>query len=302
LKEPDGPPSLFGFGPRRDGMKGGEIVDLGVLPPAKFEQFSAACNRLFRVDKWRHLIRIVEANAAELRDSIHGLRPVGVAGPDPFRAMTEVLYVGVNRRLLNLLSSIRTYLDHTDRRLSRTYGKKSAERSSFEEATAQAYDRSFAYRFLYTLRNVAQHTMIPMGAMEQGGSLQQNGGVAERSGVSIDVVSLLEESRKKWKAPLREELANGPDQLEVIPLVDEFLAELRRINEAVNRSEHRKLLADGRQILAFTALAAQKGLAPRIGWVQTHGEDTTLVFADMPLGLLSELGLVSLENLRSQAF
>jgi hypothetical protein len=169
---------------------------------------------------------------------------------------------------------------------------------SFKEAKADAYDRSFAYRFLYTLRNVAQHTMIPMGAMEQGGKLQSTGSVAEHSRVYIDVVSLLRESRRHWKAPMREELAGGPGRLEVVTLVEEFLVVLRRINEAVDQSEHQALLVDGRRILAVIAPAVNEGFAPRVGWVQTHGQDTSFIFADMPVALLSELGLVSLRDLR----
>jgi len=73
------------------------------------------------------------------------------------------MVVAVNMRILNLLSSIRTYLDHTEARLKRTFGADSRQVNSFKESTAHEYDNCFSYRFVYRLRNFTQHCGMPLG-------------------------------------------------------------------------------------------------------------------------------------------
>lgn len=60
-------------------------------------------------------------------------------------------------RLFDWLQSIRAYLDHSETRLKRRYGKKSDQVARFKGACARAFDAHFAYRFFYKLRN-AQHS------------------------------------------------------------------------------------------------------------------------------------------------
>jgi hypothetical protein len=62
---------------------------------------------------------------------------------------------------LNWLLSVRAFLDHTETQLKRRYGKDSGEVKAFKEATAKQFDDCFSYRFLYKLRNYAQHCGFP---------------------------------------------------------------------------------------------------------------------------------------------
>jgi hypothetical protein len=67
-----------------------------------------------------------------------------------------------NLRALNVLSSVRTFLDHTETAYKRRYGKTSPELSRFKKACSDAYDSSFSYRFTSKLRNYAQHCGLPI--------------------------------------------------------------------------------------------------------------------------------------------
>jgi hypothetical protein len=75
------------------------------------------------------------------------------------------MILNLNRYIMNLLTAVRTFLDHTERNLTHRHGKDSEQFQAFKKATAEAYDSSFAYRFLYKLRNYVQHRGMPIGKM-----------------------------------------------------------------------------------------------------------------------------------------
>jgi hypothetical protein len=58
--------------------------------------------------------------------------------------------------LFDWLQAFRAYLDHTETRIKRQFGKDSAEVRRFIETTNRLFDGFFAYRFVCKLRN-AQH-------------------------------------------------------------------------------------------------------------------------------------------------
>lgn len=62
----------------------------------------------------------------------------------------------IRAALFEWLQAVRAYLDHTEARIKRQYGKTSKEAARFRKATGLMFDGFFAYRFVYKLRN-AQH-------------------------------------------------------------------------------------------------------------------------------------------------
>lgn len=63
----------------------------------------------------------------------------------------------INRRVVNLLTATRLYLDQTPQRLSDCATTPEEARSDFKQRTRDHYDATFGYRFLETLRNHVQH-------------------------------------------------------------------------------------------------------------------------------------------------
>lgn len=69
----------------------------------------------------------------------------------------------LRRVLLNWLTSMRLFDDHTIARLTRTYGGSSTELAAYNTARAAAYDNNPSYRFVCQLRHYAQHCgMVPI--------------------------------------------------------------------------------------------------------------------------------------------
>lgn len=63
----------------------------------------------------------------------------------------------INRRVVNLLTATRLYLDQTPQRLSDCATTPDVARFEFKQRTHYHYDATFGYRFLETLRNHVQH-------------------------------------------------------------------------------------------------------------------------------------------------
>lgn len=74
----------------------------------------------------------------------------------------EEIYLHSNRLLLNYLTSIRTYIDHSSTFLTSNYGKKSKQLEKFQNLLSFNYDNNFCYRFFYKLRNYSQHCGVPI--------------------------------------------------------------------------------------------------------------------------------------------
>src|SRR5205823_3022484 len=100
--------------------------------------------------------RLTASALADVRAQ-HSLFALARLNHSAFTPKAGAIVLGLNRHLLNFLASIRAFLDHSETALIRRYGKGSAEFDAFRLAKAREYDEHFAYRFLYALRNYAQH-------------------------------------------------------------------------------------------------------------------------------------------------
>lgn len=70
----------------------------------------------------------------------------------------------INRRVVNLLSAARMYLDQYPQSLK----KIGANREATKEACSKAYDNFFEYRFMEALRNHAQHEGLAVHGVTMG--------------------------------------------------------------------------------------------------------------------------------------
>lgn len=145
----------------------------------------------------------------------------------------QKIYLDLNRLLLNLLSSIKTFLEHTETRLKRVYGHDSEEMKLFKSETAIGYDQHFEYRFLYKLRNYAQHCGLPSGSIEftsEGEDVVQN---------SLKIFfdrDILLQNYKEW-AVVKNDLLKRPERFEVLPIIEVKYNLLKEINKKISEKE-----------------------------------------------------------------
>ena len=68
----------------------------------------------------------------------------------------------INQRIVNILTSIRSYEDHITHKISDLFGKEREQYKKYLEIDRNLYDASFSYRFLKRLRNYVQHHDLPI--------------------------------------------------------------------------------------------------------------------------------------------
>lgn len=127
-------------------------------------------------------------------------------------AITEI-----SGSVMDWLGTMRTALAHWERRLRRTH-----DEVPFLAACRHEYDRVFACRFLYRLRNYAQHLALPVHTL----SGSKSGWI-----LYVDRDALLEQY-DGWST-VRDELEAGPGQINLEPLIRTCMESLRRIAQVV---------------------------------------------------------------------
>ena len=147
---------------------------------------------------------------------------------------------GLNRRLVNLLSTGRLYRDHVLRTTSTIYGRASSELPAVKRRIAEELDSRLGYRTMEELRNHAQHRELPIAEIGFPG-IRVDGGAekhVENISIRLDAVKLRDGG---FDAAILAELAvDDQGGSELKPLIREYVAGIGQIHDAV-----RKLMTKG---------------------------------------------------------
>lgn len=141
----------------------------------------------------------------------------------------------LNRRLRSFFTEVRMFLDYSESRLKRQYGHGSEQVNQFKKACSEAFDNSFAYRFLFNLRNYGQHVDVPMRNLSMKSSLDRNDEVQHRLAIQVDREELL--ANFQWRADVLTTLREMPERFDLAPYLDELMEHLERIHVALVAAE-----------------------------------------------------------------
>jgi hypothetical protein len=132
--------------------------------------------------------------------------------------------------ITNWLASTRLYLDSERDFILDQFGEKTEEFRQYRQITSQAFDSYPGYRFLYNLRDYAQHSGPPVSGMTVS---------TDSSGQRvIDMYlsrSTLLVARFRWSHHAKELLESWPEHISIMPLVEEAMAGLRLIEDELLR-------------------------------------------------------------------
>jgi hypothetical protein len=193
------------------------------LSNEEFNLFSNAIDELHKYESLKRLYDIVILNNNEFINFIeiekkslfeNSISAVG----DKENYYTH--HLNLNRMFLNYLSSFRTLIDHIEAITKKKYGKDSVESLKFKQITNSIFDKYFAYRFFYKLRNYSQHCGIPIDEFEI--SLTAVDIDKFRPEYKIDFSSNeLLTNYKEWGAILKSDLQKK-DKFSIFPLLEEM--------------------------------------------------------------------------------
>lgn len=141
---------------------GNRIKGLVTLSETQQEAFLAAQSALAQRERDGHLLQIFAANLREFEELLAGVVEA-LQHNRISHVELELIHREADRRVLNVLTAMRTFLDHWETNLKRRHGKASPEVARFLTCCSQQFDTRFGYRFAYKLRNFAQHCGLPVG-------------------------------------------------------------------------------------------------------------------------------------------
>lgn len=199
----------------------------------------------------------------------------------------------------NWLGSVRWLLDHTQTRLHDDPDRL----KQFQDSTHREFDRSFAYRLMYKLRDYTTHCDLPPLWMH----IESHAvGTAERTdnlAIQLQPEALLK-SWHKWGAQLKNDLAARSEPIELMPMVGEAMACIERVMLAIIAGDLRadraaaQLVIDAVERLAPEALDGQAW--PTLFAADVEGTSVTNV-SPMTLPIAEARGMLNPPSAPSDA-
>ncbi|GAB4043144.1 hypothetical protein [Spirosoma litoris] len=148
-----------------------------------------------------------------------------------FLVNPEITKIELNRHMLNFLSSMRSYLDHSETFLKRQFGDKSKEYKEYKLLTSSLYDNNFHYRFIYKLRNYAQHCGVPINSFRTTANITNNI-VKTEVIIEFNIKEFLN-NFDGWGATLKKNLLSF-STIPVYPLLELFETDFNKIGTLLN--------------------------------------------------------------------
>lgn len=221
----------------------------------QFEIFQSAVRTIEELHSIRRLRDFVVLNDQELidmlNDSLKDLLSKSVSWNSLKRNHNEVVFNNTNRLLLNYLTSIRTFIDHSDTYLNKKFGVTSEQYLEFKNILSLFFDNSFAYRFFYKLRNYSQHVGLPLDSFHFTTKYDhENNSIQGTMKVAFDRDKLLN-NYDSWGA-VKTDLFNQDPEFDVTPLIFEMTHNINEIERNIERLHSKELLTAANFIVGLT--------------------------------------------------
>ncbi len=178
-----------------------------------------------------------------------------------------------NRKIVNLLSAARLYLDHAPQHLADCAHDVELSRKLFKQATAEQYDAQFSYRFMEALRNHVQHSGLAVHVVRHASrwtGVEPATVLETRLELVTEKKFLLEDYQFHKKT-----LAEMPEDVEIIQASREYLQGLGQVHTQV-RALLDQVAPDARQTLQQLIdiyAALNNGRTLGLSVVQIDGEE-----------------------------
>ena len=174
----------------------------------------------------------------------------------------------VNRRLANLLSAARLYLDQVSHDLTKLYDPDVEIVTAVKDECKQQYDTKLGYRVMEALRNYAQHRSLPVHDLYYPARVEEP--QTAESKWRYGVVPLLHTVRLDadggFKQNILDELKKRPPKVSLTPMVREYVEGLGAVHD-VFRSQTKTHVESADETIAMVEQRARNafGENPLLG-------------------------------------
>ena len=208
----------------------GEFTEVRDLKEAEYEEFKKVTSHLLRFSADQQLLMIVRLNYEDYLNLLKQYFVEYTENPSMNYPRFGRMVLNINRHILNYLSSVRAFLDHSETNLKRRYGRNSKRVRRFKEACSKAYDSNFSYRFLYGVRSYVQHCGMPLGCLTLTSKVvgPRPEDLRHTMAVKLNRDELL--GNFSWGSRLAKEIQKLPLTFDINPHITEMMKCLERIN------------------------------------------------------------------------
>lgn len=233
-----------------------EITKIRPLDDVEYQKIVIARTKLYEFAKKHELFRLVDANYAEYKTVLNEYSKIYSENADMAGSYLEGMVFSLNRLMLNFLSAVRTFLDHTETNLKKTYGKESENLKTFKKNCSLYYDNYFSYRFLYKLRNYSQHVGMPITGIGATSELVHTNPLEIDHMLSVTTLkndllkfkdwgkyTIYDKCNNSKEMEIKDEISCLPDLIDINPYIDELMDCIEKINDTLfGREEFIELL------------------------------------------------------------
>lgn len=150
----------------------------------------------------------------------------------------------INRRIVNLLSACRLYLDHSMHHLSNIYGKKSTHIKTINKIRSKEYDSKLGYRVLEAMRNYVQHRGFPIHKWTYNSKRVERQDKDQLLFTLTPFIKVQElQEDKKFKSSVLIELEKIGSEIDIKPLVREYMSGIANVHEGIRAILQKDILS-----------------------------------------------------------
>jgi hypothetical protein len=140
----------------------------------------------------------------------------------------------VGRRIVNLLSACRMYLDQSVHHIKNMCGENSDGVNLIEKEISSQYDQRFGYRVMEALRNYVQHRGFPVHGIRFPGEwlgTKENRRLLHTVVPYISVSQLSDDNKFKQSVLQEMKTIQGEEDLDIRPLIRDYIEGIGKIHE-----------------------------------------------------------------------
>lgn len=210
----------------------GDFPFLEITQP-EFERISSAKSHLLHALHIEDKFDIVLQNYADFEVELltRAINETIFQTLDWSEAMGKLHDVG--RRMINLLTTCRLYLDQIEHNFSEMFGKQSQQFVALGVAKSKEYDDYLGYRFMEALRNYVQHRGFPIHGETVNSERIEESAFSRIRTVVIPRISVSTLEKDGFKRAVLNELKSSGETCDIRPMTRQYVASIARINEFV---------------------------------------------------------------------
>ena len=214
------------------------------LSHEEYRQSSEAIQTLYDFDCQARFLTVVALNYQDYFRALDTRIPAYIqrGDKDPQQSVDmESISLELNRLLINYISSITLYLKRTEIYIQKKYGNESENLRKFNEFRHELYESSFSYRFVYFLRNYAQHAGLPIDHVTLTSTVSPNNSnmITHLLRVRILRDSLLKNYHYETRNEnsLKREISKQPSEIDLRPHLVGMMETVHKLNSQFILSE-----------------------------------------------------------------